>query len=171
MIRIAPRLIIGSLLLLASAPATPGTATPQTHQLTFEDRVRAQEAIERVYDSDQIGATLPFEEAVPREVLENKVRTYLRQIAAMEKVSRTLVTGKMLREEAARVARNSRMPARLEELYAALGNDPVLIQECLLRPVLVDRLEPLEQTAAFPHARQRSVLASLRVSFPHLILG
>lgn len=34
----------------------------------------------------------------------------------------------------------TRMPERLRELYAALGNDLLLIQECLVRPVLVDRL-------------------------------
>ena len=33
--------------------------------LTFEDRIKAQEAIERVYYAHQIGATRPFEEAVP----------------------------------------------------------------------------------------------------------
>src|SRR6266849_5681129 len=44
--------------------------------LTFEERVKAQEAIERVYYSHQIGATKGFEEAVPRAVLEKKVRTY-----------------------------------------------------------------------------------------------
>jgi N-acetylneuraminic acid mutarotase len=32
------------------------------------------------------------------------------------------------------------MPERLQELYAALGNDPFLIKECLVRPALVDRL-------------------------------
>jgi|GEM_PF-5509332 hypothetical protein len=37
--------------------------------LNFEDRVRAQEAIERVYYAHQIGATLPFEQAVPRTLL------------------------------------------------------------------------------------------------------
>ncbi len=34
--------------------------------LTFEERVRAQEAIERVYYAHQIGTKLTFEEAVPR---------------------------------------------------------------------------------------------------------
>jgi len=38
-------------------------------------RVQAQEAIERVYYSHQIGAKRPFEQAVPRSVLEEKVRT------------------------------------------------------------------------------------------------
>jgi N-acetylneuraminic acid mutarotase len=32
------------------------------------------------------------------------------------------------------------MPKRLRELYVALGNDPFLVEECLARPALVDRL-------------------------------
>jgi hypothetical protein len=32
------------------------------------------------------------------------------------------------------------MPERLTELFAALGNDPFVIKECLARPALVDRL-------------------------------
>src|SRR5437773_7817191 len=43
--------------------------------ISFEDRVKAQEAIERVYYSHQIGTTKPFEEAVPHELLVRKVRT------------------------------------------------------------------------------------------------
>jgi hypothetical protein len=45
--------------------------------LTFEERVRAQEAIERVCYSHQIGAEAPFEQAVPRTVIEQKVRPVL----------------------------------------------------------------------------------------------
>jgi N-acetylneuraminic acid mutarotase len=108
--------------------------------LTFEDRVKAQEAIERVYYSHQLGATQPFEEAVPRQVWERKVETYLKQSAALERFWHTPVTGAMLESELERMARGSRMPERLRELFAALGDDPVLVQECLARASLADRL-------------------------------
>lgn len=58
----------------------------RARDVTFEERVACQEAIERVYYSHQIRATKPFEEAVPRNVLENKVRTYLRQSMALEEL-------------------------------------------------------------------------------------
>src|SRR5262245_64052981 len=112
----------------------------QARDLTFEERVRAQEAIERVYHSHQAGARRSFEETVPRSLLERKVRTYLEQTAALQEVWRTRITGAMLRRELERMAAGTRMPERLRELYAALGNDSVLIQECLARPALVDRL-------------------------------
>jgi hypothetical protein len=108
--------------------------------LSFEDRLACQEAIERVYYSHQIGATGPFEEAVPREVLERKVRTSLLQSVALAQWWRTPVTAESLERELERIAGNTRLPERLLEVYRALGNDSVLIQECLARPVLVDRL-------------------------------
>ncbi len=109
-------------------------------ELTFQERVRAQEAIERVYYSHQIGATRTFEEAVPRALLETKVRTYLKQSVALEYFWKTPITAEMLRAEMARMNRQSRMPERLRELYAALNNDPFLVEECLARPALAARL-------------------------------
>jgi hypothetical protein len=107
---------------------------------TFEDRVRAEEALARVYHSHQIGTARPFEEAVPRVSLEKRVTTYLRQTAALETIWKTPVTTEMLRREMKRMSVRSRMPERLRELHAALGNDLFLIQECLAREILVDRL-------------------------------
>ncbi|HEU5179176.1 MAG TPA: hypothetical protein VFW45_00165, partial [Candidatus Polarisedimenticolia bacterium] len=108
--------------------------------MTLQDRLRAQEAIERVYYAHQIGATRSFEEAVPQLVLEKKVRTYLQQGAALEEIWKTPVTSEMLRAETDRMIHQSRMPDRLRELFAALDNDPFLIEECLARPALVQRL-------------------------------
>jgi N-acetylneuraminic acid mutarotase len=108
--------------------------------LSFEDRVRAQEAIERVYYSHQIGVSEPFEKTVPRRVLEDKVRRYLKQSVALEELWKTPITAEMLRREVQRMARETRLPGRLGELYAALGHDPFLIEECLARATLADRL-------------------------------
>src|SRR5262250_3231304 len=72
--------------------------------LTFEDRVNAQEAIERVYYSHQIGATRRFEEAFPRDVLENKVRTYLKESVALETYWKTSITTEALMRETERMA-------------------------------------------------------------------
>ena len=118
----------------------PTSSTTEARELAFEERVRAQAAIERVYYGHQIGASKSFEEAVPRVVLEDKVRKYLKQTVALETFWSTHVTGEMLQKEMERQARQTRMPERLNELYAALGNDPLLVRECLARPALVDRL-------------------------------
>jgi N-acetylneuraminic acid mutarotase len=114
--------------------------TTEARELTFAERVRAQTALERVYYSHQVGARRPFDQAVPRALIEGKVRTYLQQSAALEEIWRTRITGGMLRRELERMAAKTRMPERLGQLYAALGGDAVLVQECLARPALVDRL-------------------------------
>ncbi|MBI3449509.1 MAG: hypothetical protein HY049_11415 [Acidobacteria bacterium] len=128
-----PCLLILSIALVSAAPAFAA-------DLTFEERVEAQRAIERVYYSHQIGATLRFDQAVPQELLEKKVRTYLKESLALEKFWHTPVTAEMLRTETARIVRSTRMPERLRELFAALDEDPLLIQECLIRPLLVHGL-------------------------------
>ena len=38
------------------------------------------------------------------------------------------------------MARNTKQPEVLRELFQALGNDPFVIAECLARPVLTERL-------------------------------
>src|ERR1051325_2069064 len=108
--------------------------------LTMEDRVRAQEAIERVYYAHQLNASVPFEQAVPAEVIRAKVTRYLQESAALEVVWNAPIGAAALSDELARVARDTREPDRLAELYAALGRDPRLIQECLIRPALSARL-------------------------------
>jgi len=115
-------------------------SSASARDLTFEERVKAQEAIERVYYSHQLGATKPFEEAVPRAVLEKKVTTYLKESVALDTIWNTPVTAEMLDRELERIARDTRMPDRLLELFRALNDDPLVIAECLARPALVGRL-------------------------------
>ena len=123
--------------------------------LTFEERVRAQEAIERVYYSHQIGATIPFEAAVPRRILEAKVRESLRKSMALERDGESPVTERALALEVERMERQSRLPGRLREIFSALGNDRQLIMECLARPVVADRLA--RQHLASDLSRARAV--------------
>ncbi len=135
------RLTILAPALLAVLSLTPLLwGSGRTRELTFEERVRAQEAIDRLYYSHQIGVSRPFEEAVPRAILEKRVRTYLKQSAALEAFWKTPITGLALQKELERIASNSRFPERLEEIYDALGRDELLIRECLARPILADRL-------------------------------
>lgn len=122
------------------ALACTATQFSYARDLTFEQRVEAQRAIDRVYYNHQIGATRPFSEVVPEPVLRQKVRTYLQESLALEQIWNTPVTQASLRREIERIARDTRDPGRLEEVYDALGHDPVLVQECFARPALVGRL-------------------------------
>ena len=156
------RAVLAASALLATAlPAAGPGDSPR--QLTFEQRVAAQRAIERVYYSHQQGATRSFEEAVPRDVLEEKVRTYLKQSVALDRFWRTPVTAEALRRELERIESGSNYPDRLMEIYAALGQDAFLIQETFVRGLLVDRLA--RNFFAYDeriHGRQREEAEGLR---------
>jgi hypothetical protein len=117
-----------------------GVSSLAAKELAFEERVEAQRTIDRIYYSHQLGAPRPFDGAVPQEVTERKVATYLKESVALDTLWHTPVTQAMLQRELERIAAGTRMPERLRELYAALGDDPFVVAECVARPVLVDRL-------------------------------
>jgi hypothetical protein len=120
---------LNALALMLAGLLAPLTVEASTRELSFEDRVAAQQAIERVYYSHQIGATRRFDEAVPRALLEQKVRNYLQQSAALDELWNTPVTAQALQRELGARPRHA-MPERLLELHA-LGDDGFLIRECL----------------------------------------
>jgi len=132
----APRTLcfVGLLLLVATATSTQG------RELSFEDRVDAEAAIARVYHSYRLDSPVSFETAVPREVLEQRVRTHLERFVALESLRGETVTVDEIDVELRRILSSTRYPERLRELFEVLGNDPLLIRECLVRPVYVDRL-------------------------------
>ncbi|MBI3449063.1 MAG: hypothetical protein HY049_09130 [Acidobacteria bacterium] len=115
---------------------TPAAAA---RQWTLDERVRAQEVIERFYYSHLEGATLPFEEAVPRAVVQAKVIESMKRSEALDRIWHEKVTSQALQEELVRIAARTQYPDRLRELYSALGDDPDLIAECVARPALVAR--------------------------------
>src|SRR5262245_9439469 len=104
--------------------------------------MRAQEAIARVYYSHVIGAMRPFEEAVPRSVLERQVRAYLEQSRAWEERHRQAITESLLAAEWDRIERSTKMPERLREIVDVLQGDRELLRECVARPALVQRVDP-----------------------------
>src|SRR5262249_28047821 len=94
-----------AVLLLLCPLAAPAASA---RGLSFQERVAAQEAIERVYYGHQIGATLPFDVAVPRSVIERKVDTYLRLTEALRVYWHTEIDAEGLRQELARIAASTR---------------------------------------------------------------
>src|SRR5262245_27839984 len=73
-------------------------------RMTVDERVEARRAIEEVYYAHQIGATEPFDQAVPRAVLEDKVRAYLKETVALRRFWGTEITASALQEELERMA-------------------------------------------------------------------
>jgi N-acetylneuraminic acid mutarotase len=114
--------------------------------LSFEERVSYQRAIEDVYWRNRIW---PNERPDPKPSLdammsnaqlEKKVTDYLRNSQALENYWRRPITAEQLQAEMDRMARHTRQPEVLRELFEALRNDPFVIAECLARPALAERL-------------------------------
>ncbi len=127
-------------LLAFSAPTDGGVQ----RSLTLQERVSYQRAIEEVYWRHRIW---PKENANPKPSLdavishaqlEKKVEGYLRNSQALDE--QRSITARQLQAEMDRMAQNTKQPEVLQELFAALGNDPFVIAECLARPMLAERL-------------------------------
>ena len=72
--------------------------------------------------------------------LEKKVVDYLRKSQALEDYWQRPITADQLQAEMDRMAKHTKQPEVLRELFDALGNDPFVIAECLARPALAERL-------------------------------
>jgi hypothetical protein len=72
--------------------------------------------------------------------LEKKVADYLRKSQALEDYWQRPLTAEQLQAEMDRMAKHTKQPEVLGELFEALDNDPFIVAECLARPALADRL-------------------------------
>jgi hypothetical protein len=117
-----------------------GASLPlQGRELDLAQRVACQTAIERVYHSHRAGTRRPLHEVMPAARIRSKVVTHLKQSVALERFWGQSLTAEALQGELERITKHTRLPDRLHQVFAALGNDPFVIQECLVRPILVDR--------------------------------
>ena len=136
--------ILSGTLLAFFRPEAPATVSQRT--LTFAERVAYQREIEDVYWRHRIWSKenpdpKPSLDAVMSQAeLEKKVKDYLLKSQALEDHWQRPITAEQLQVEMNRMAQHTRQPEVLRELFAALGNDPFIIAECLARPVLSDRL-------------------------------
>jgi|GEM_PF-556813 len=144
---------------------------PQEHgpvALAYEERVQAQEAIERVFYNHRIwpaenpGNKPAFEEGVSRADIEGRVKLALQESAALQEYWNSPITTRQMQDEIVRMVRDSKSPEMLQELFDALNNNPTLIAECLARPALADRLAHEKYSAdARLHAESRNQAEAL----------
>jgi N-acetylneuraminic acid mutarotase len=158
---------------VAFIAASSASNSSQPRTFSFAERVAFQRAIEDVYWRHRIWpkenpARKPSLDAVmSQEQLENKVAGYLRDSLALENHWQRPITAEQLQAETDRMARDTKQPGVLRELFEALGNDPAVIAECLARPVLAERLiadlSAQDQTRQ-GEAPQTEVLRSMSVA-------
>ena len=114
--------------------------------LSFAERVTYQRAIEEVYwrhriwPKDRLDLKPSLDAVMSQSQLEKKVADYLRNSKALEDYWQRPITAEQLQAELDRMAKHTKQPDVLRELFEALGNNPFVIAECLARPALAERL-------------------------------
>jgi N-acetylneuraminic acid mutarotase len=129
-----------------SLPAVLDRSPALAGSFTLDARTAHRWAVEDVYWRYRVW---PAENPGPKPALaavltSGQVRATveegLRLSDAVDRFWGRSITGAQLQAEMDRMARDTRQPEVLRELFSALGNDPAIIAETLARPVLADRL-------------------------------
>jgi hypothetical protein len=113
---------------------------------TFEERVASQYVIEEVYwrhriwPKDNTGPKPSLDVLVSQREIEKKIEDYLRKSQLVADERGSPITASELQAEMERMATHTRDPDMLHELFEGLGNHPFVIAECLVRPILAERL-------------------------------
>lgn len=133
-----------AILLVLTMCAVPLFSRQRAVDLT--ERVARHRAVQEVYWQHRIwpkenpGAKPSLGAVISPEQLQAKAEDALRLTTALERVWHTSISGQQLQAEMVRMARDTKDPSLLRELFAALDNDPRLIAEILARPALAERL-------------------------------
>lgn len=128
--------------ILGGVLAAHGALATGTAKLDINARVDCEERIQRVHwehrihsaDDDQRGFRFD------RDTTRSRIYDQIKRARLLDAQWQHPLTAVAIQAEYARVERDSRDRATLHDMYEALGNDPVLIGECLLRPLLAERL-------------------------------
>ena len=125
---------------IRSGLAFPHSQAPSNaaqRSLTFEERVSYQRAIEDAYWRHRIwpkenSSPKPSLDAVMSQAkIETKVAEYLRKSQALADYWQRPITAEQLQAEMDRMAKHTKQPEVLQELFEALGNDPFVIAEAM----------------------------------------
>jgi N-acetylneuraminic acid mutarotase len=172
-------LIVSTGTLLAFFRPEASTTTSKG-TLSFAQRVGYQRAIEEIYWRHRIwpkenpNAKPPLDAVMSQAQVEAKVAADLRKSQALEDYWQRPITAEQLQAEMDRMAKHTKQPKVLREIFAVLGNDPFVIAECLARPVLSERLqltavewrnEPLESWNARAQDRVSNVAAAATANY------
>jgi hypothetical protein len=132
-------LVMGVTLLAPCHLAASGD-TPTVETLT-EGRRAVEEVYwgHRTWPSTDV-AKPALSDVLPDADLRRQVDDSLRLSTALAERWRRPITRKDLQTEIDRMTRSTAAPDVLDELFAALGNDPRMVAECLVRPLLAQRL-------------------------------
>ncbi len=113
--------------------------------LDFEARVACARRIEAVYHdlrtwpAENKGPKPSLDSVLPVDATRRQVQQTLASSVLLQREWDAGLSTADLQAEMDRMARDTHAPAQLRRLFAALHDDPLLVAECLVRPVLSDR--------------------------------
>jgi hypothetical protein len=131
-------LFVISFCLVLSIPA--GAENPRS--LSLDERVECQLQVERFYyqnggyGGEPITDPLELERILPRDLFRERVIRDVRLANALGEIWSQPVSLEDLQAEMNRMARETLLSEGLKELFNVLDNDPFLISECYVRPLL-----------------------------------
>jgi N-acetylneuraminic acid mutarotase len=114
--------------------------------LSLEQRVEYQRRIEEVYwrhriwPKENLGAKPALRSVVSDASIRAKVEDTLKKSNALETIWGRPITAEQLQAELDRLVSKTRNAALLQDVFAALDDDPFVIAETLARHTLADRL-------------------------------
>ena len=151
--------------------------------LTFAERVAYQRSVEAVYwqhriwPKDNPGPKPSLDEVMSQQQIQQKVQEYLRNSQLLADQWQKPITHGQLQAEMERMASHTRQPEVLRELFSALGNDPLVVAECLARAILSERLvnelhagSNLPAETESPESRAAKTSSVTTISQPQVII-
>lgn len=135
--RIASTVLVGFPLVLCALVSSNGASSRR--EIRFEERVAAQELIDRIYREAQAMSGSPVVAAPSRVDLERRVLRQMDDEEFLRERSGASISRRELKAELRRIQAQTHDPERLRAVSAALSDDLELILEAYVRPNLVAR--------------------------------
>lgn len=124
------------------------------------DRAKAIETAERTRNRFRSGTDEAFDRDYPAPVWAARAADIARQVNCLASRFDRHLDDSAMQHELGRILGSTRQPARLEELFASLGGDPVVIKEGVVRPLVAGRW--LREETAWDPEIQRQPRATAR---------
>src|SRR5512141_2863993 len=128
----------------SATAALPAQVSRASHALTVDERIAYQRALDAVAWQHTLfpssGDKPSLAQVIPPEISQRKVEDALRESNALATLWSRPLTPVQLQAELERIAQQTKQPDLLREQWRALNNDPQLIAELQVRPLLADRL-------------------------------
>ena len=114
--------------------------------IPFKKRLECYKKIETIYwnkrlwPKENVQSKPSFGTIFSDSLVQAKVEDVTKKSNALEYYWQKPVTSNLLQTEIDRMARSTKQPDVLKEIWSALDNDPHLIAECLARPIIVEKM-------------------------------